>query len=152
MRNRRIRSFLLLVMMVLVGLPLLQARHIIGGVMSYECLGNNRYQFTLRVYRDCNCTMCAQLDPSAEIGIYRCSSANNCEGQSQAQPYGSVSVPLSSQSFVEEPDYPCLIPPNVCGQEGVYIFTLDLPVSSNSYFISYQRCCRNETISILRQS
>ncbi len=146
MKRRRIRSWILVVMLVLVGLPMLQARHIIGGVMSYECLGNNRYEFTLRVYRDCNCTMCAQLDAMAEIGIYRCSSPGNCEGQSQAQPFGSVSVPLASQSFVEEPDYPCLIPPNVCGQEGIYRFTLTLPASTSSYFVSYQRCCRNVTI------
>jgi hypothetical protein len=25
-----------------------QARHIIGGSMTYECLGNNDYQFTLK--------------------------------------------------------------------------------------------------------
>lgn len=147
MRSKRFRAWLLVILGSMALLPALQARHIIGGVMSYECLGNNRYEFTLRVYRDCNCTMCAQLDAQAEIGIYRCNGQGNCEGQSQASPYGSVSVPLSSQSTVEEPNYPCLVPPNVCGEEGIYRFTLDLPASSNSYFISYQRCCRNVTIN-----
>lgn len=127
-----------------------QARHIIGGVMSYECLGNNNYRFTLRVYRDCNCTNCAELDAVAEIGVYRCTSAGDCGGQSQANPYDEISVPLSQQSFVDEPDYPCLVPPNVCGEEGVYEFTLNLPPNgTDSYFISYQRCCRNVTIDNL---
>ena len=125
----------------------LAARHIVGGVMTYECLGNDRYQFTLRVYRDCNCTNCAELDPVAEIGIYRCTSANNCSGQSQASPFQQVSIPLQSQSPIDEPDYPCLVPPNVCGEEGVYQFVLTLPQSTSSYFVSYQRCCRNVTIN-----
>ena len=138
------------VLMVLISLFLtqhLQARHIIGGVMTYECLGNDNYEFTLRVYRDCNCTDCALLDQVAEIGIYQCNGPNDCPNQQQNTPYASLSVPLTSESFVEEPDYPCLIPPNVCGQEGIYRFTLNLPQSNLSYFVTYQRCCRNVTIS-----
>ncbi|NCP46715.1 MAG: hypothetical protein GW818_09935, partial [Flavobacteriales bacterium] len=30
------------------------ASHIVGGVMTYQCLGNNDYQINLTVYRDCN--------------------------------------------------------------------------------------------------
>ncbi|MEO0725692.1 MAG: PKD domain-containing protein [Bacteroidota bacterium] len=137
---------------ILVGLLLLVvspswSRHIIGGVMTYECLGNDQYEFTLRVYRDCNCTNCAVLDDQAEIGIYKCSSPDDCDGQWQNSPYDRVSVSLNSVNQVDEPDYPCLIPPNVCGEEGIYRFTLTLPQSTDSYFVSYQRCCRNVTIA-----
>ena len=31
----------------------LQAKHIIGGVLSYECLGDGNYRFTMKMYRDC---------------------------------------------------------------------------------------------------
>ena len=29
------------------------ATHIIGGEISYKCLGGNLYEFTVKVYRDC---------------------------------------------------------------------------------------------------
>ena len=141
------RNWILISLLLLVSALPGWSRHIIGGVMTYECLGNDQYEFTLRVYRDCNCTNCAELDNVAEIGIYRCSSPNDCNGQWQDSPWDQISVPLQSVSEVDEPDYPCLIPPNVCGEEGIYQFTLTLPQSDESYFVSYQRCCRNVTIA-----
>jgi len=48
-----------------------QARHIIGGVMTYTCLGGGDYEFILTLYRDCNCTNCADFDSIAAIGIYK---------------------------------------------------------------------------------
>ncbi|MBK9459838.1 MAG: hypothetical protein IPN94_10490 [Sphingobacteriales bacterium] len=33
----------------------LKAAHLVGGEMSYECLGGNSYRINLYVYRDCNC-------------------------------------------------------------------------------------------------
>jgi gliding motility-associated-like protein len=122
----------------------IQAKHIIGGVMTYECLGEGLYEFTLRVYRDDNCFDCAEFDPIASIGIYRC---NNCNPESQNNPFMTINTPLVSSGVVENPDYPCLIPPNVVVEEGLYVFTAELPLSDQSYHISYQRCCRNVTIS-----
>lgn len=125
----------------------LTARHIIGGVMSYECLGNGNYRFTLRMYRDCNCTMCADFDPAAFIAVYRCGQNTSCASLGQFNYFDRVDVPLQSRTNISAPDYPCLIPPNVCVEEGIYVFNLNLPPSNESYHISYQRCCRNETIS-----
>mgnify|MGYP006266696785 CR=1 FL=1 len=124
-----------------------EGKHIIGGVMNYACLGNDRYEITLRVYRDGNCTDCAEFDPIAYMAVYNCS--GNCVGASQDNPLMSLQVPLLSTTTVEEPDYPCLIPPDVSVEEGLYRFELDLPSSPESYFISYQRCCRNVTVSNL---
>lgn len=141
------RKLLLAIVFCLGMYSLAEAKHIIGGVMTYECLGSGRYEFTLKLYRDCNCTDCAEFDPIASIGIYRCT-GDNCGGQNQNNPFREVEVSLLSVNTVDEPDYPCLIPPDVCVQEGLYRFELDLPVSSmQSYHISYQRCCRNVTIS-----
>lgn len=122
----------------------LQAKHIIGGVMTYECLGNDVYEFTLRVYRDDNCTDCAEFDPVANIGIYRCT---NCSNQNQNTPFQEISAPLMSSTTVVNPDYPCLIPPNVVVEEGFYRFQATLPQSEESYHVSYQRCCRNAGIT-----
>lgn len=125
----------------------MQARHIIGGVMTYRCTSPGNYEFTLKVFRDCNCINCADFDPVASIGVYLCN-GNNCGNQGQANPFRRIDVPILSVRPVPNPTYPCLIPPNVCVQEGIYRFTLNLPISTTqSYHITYQRCCRNETIN-----
>lgn len=125
-----------------------QARHIVGGVMTYECLGKGNYAFTLKVYRDCNCTDCANFDPQALIAVYRCGGNTDCSNLNQNSFFRRIDVPIAEFRNVEAPDYPCLIPPNVCVEEGVYYFNLNLPVSATeSYHVSYQRCCRNITIN-----
>lgn len=123
------------------------ARHIVGGGITYESLGNDRYQFVMRMYRDCFCTDCAPFDPRAEIGVYRCGNEVNCGSLSQMQTFARASISLNSDRSVEAPDYPCLIPPDVCVEEGVYVWEMELPQSTESYFVAYQRCCRNVTIN-----
>ena len=140
--------------LTLIGLTLLsslQARHIIGGVITYECLGNDRYKFVMKMYRDCNCSDCALFDSPASIGVYRCEDLAECQGQAQRDVFFRLDVPIKEIKSIEAPDYPCLIPPDVCVEEGTYEFTLTLPRSNESYHISYQRCCRNVTISNIIQ-
>lgn len=50
----------------------LNATHIVGGEIFYNCLGGDNYQITLKVYRDCspNNTNGTQFDTPAPIGIY----------------------------------------------------------------------------------
>lgn len=118
------------------------ALHIIGGDFSYECLGNDNYEITLNVYRDCFSQGGALLDNPAFITIFR--------GGTPATQFGfSRQVPLDQQGFVPaETDNPCLVPPsNVCVEFGTYTFTTNLPAFAAGYHIVYQRCCRNTTIS-----
>ncbi|MBK7874096.1 MAG: PKD domain-containing protein [Saprospiraceae bacterium] len=123
-----------------------EARHIIGGVITYECKGNGRYDFELKMYRDCFCTNCANFDPEAFIAVYECS-GGNCNNLNQNSFVQRANIRLGTVRQIGAPDYPCLIPPNVCVEEATYNFTLNLPLSTNSYHISYQRCCRNITIN-----
>jgi hypothetical protein len=145
-QHRKYLGRCLVLSLLLITSSALWGRHIIGGVMTYECLGDDRYTFTLKVYRDCNCVQCATIDEIAEISIYQCDEEGQCPDQGQQDPWQSLSVRLEGIREVEEPDYPCLIPPEVCGQEGVYHFTVELPRSDLSYYVAYQRCCRNVTI------
>jgi gliding motility-associated-like protein len=125
---------------------LLAARHIIGGDITYVCLGNDgpntkRYRFTMKIYRDCDGNG-AQLDNAAEIAIYRGSYTSNSFYQNFNTPL------LSSVRLI--PDTPQCVQnvPDVCVQEGIYEFERSLPISTNqSYFIVYQRCCRNQSIT-----
>ncbi len=131
----------------LIFISSLQGRHIIGGAITYECLGNDEYKFILTMYRDCNCTECAEFDEFASIGIYRCGQGVECQGLFQRQTFSQINVPLRVQRDIGDPDYPCLIPPDVCVEEAIYEFTVTLPQSTESYHVSYQRCCRNAAIT-----
>ncbi len=133
-------------LMFLTGMPLsVEAAHIIGGNITYECLGTGRYRFTMVIYRDCFGGG-APFDSGpgspipGTVSIYR--------GNSTV-PYGNIQLsPPVIRNIVPNLSNPCLIaPPNVCVEEGVYTFNLDLPVSSESYHIIYSRCCRNNTIT-----
>ncbi len=123
------------------------AKHIIGGDISYVCNGINgtkkiaNYTFTLKVYRDCYYGILSKFDQAAHIGVYAKSNNNN---------YRLISSePINLKEIIKlETVNPCVvIPPDICVDEGLYIFNLDLPIINETYVIAYQRCCRNETIS-----
>lgn len=123
-----------------------EARHIIGGDITYEYLndagpGVKRWRFTMHIYRDCYGNG-ADFDVPAEFAIYRGTENSNS---------------LFSTFSINKFDYTKLIPdtpqcvtqiPAVCVEEAVYTFEENLPVQTNqSYFVVYQRCCRNNTIT-----
>ncbi len=144
MTRRWKRLFLFL----LAGSPfLLQARHIVGGDMTYACKGNGLYEFTMKIYRD-PLGAGAGFDDPASIAIYRCGNNIPCASLSTADAYLVLSVPVLQVNTIDNPTYPCLIvPPNIRVEEGIYRFTVNLPVSNERYFVVYQRCCRNNTIN-----
>jgi gliding motility-associated-like protein len=144
----RFKNIIPLLFLATFGSPSLFAAHIIGGEITYECLGNNEYRFTMKVYRDCNgggacfdsqidgCTSGATLDGTVTI----------FNGTSQFEVV-QLDAPIVT-SIQPNLSNPCLTtPPNVCAEEGVYVFTRNLPSSTQSYTVSYQRCCRNNTIT-----
>ena len=120
--------------------------HIIGGEITYVCQGNGNYDFTMNIYRDC-------------VGTGAClDSDRNCPGNALT---GTVTffegTRILGTLILNQPmvtninpnlSNPCLIvPPNVCVQRGVYTFSYDLPLGAEDVTISYQRCCRNNTIT-----
>ncbi len=141
-----LNSFFFIAILMWISSTDLGAFHIIGGEITYECLGpgsqsNTRsYRFKMYIYRDC-LGGGADLDPEAFIGIW---SGNRA-------PYsfiGKVIPVLVGPNMVDPPIIECLIPPDdICVEEGSYTWTVDLPIINDSYHISYQRCCRNSSIS-----
>lgn len=115
-----------------------QATHIIGGELYYDCLGNNQYRITLKVYRDCYNGQ-APFDDPAALSIWN-GNINSLYSTISINFPGSANVPFISGN-------PCFqAPPNVCVEEAVYTKIITLPASTSSYIIAYQRCCRNNTI------
>lgn len=126
------------------------AMHIIGGEITYECLGdapNNskRYRFTMKIYRDCNGNG-ANFDNPAQIAIYRGTEFINVriDNFSVLNPIITTLQPVPPDCVSQVPD--------VCVQQAIYTFERNLPIlqiPTESYFIVYQRCCRNLTINNL---
>ena len=138
------RRLLLLALCLLFLLPESTAKHIIGGEITYECLGDNLYRFTMRVYRDDTCTNCGVLDPQAAIGVFNCD-YNNCFSSDLEL---ILRPRLEGVTNIEPPEFECSrAPDNIRVEEGLYIFEERLPLSDESYHIVYQRCCRNVTIN-----
>lgn len=121
------------------------ATHIIGGEMTYICLGNDQYQFTIIMYRDCQ-TGGASFDSAP--GAFTEGTVSVFRGNSTVE-FENI---VLDAPFIEQLDIstnnPCLdAPPNICSEQGVYTFVVDLPTQALPYTITYQRCCRNPTIS-----
>ena len=114
------------------------ATHIVGGEIYYDCLGGNNYRITLKVYRDCFNGQ-APYDNPATVGVF--DQAGNLM-QTLSLPFpGSVQLPPTINN-------PCYSPPGggVCVEEAVYTTVVYLPPIVGGYVLSYQRCCRNNTI------
>ena len=98
-----------------------RASHLVGGELSYRCLGGNNYEVTLKIYRDCINGQ-APFDNEAAVFIYDASGAHI---QTLLLPFpGSTQVPSTINN-------PCFTPPaNVCVEEAVDQQTVNLSVSS----------------------
>ncbi len=136
--------------LLLACFPLISdAMHIIGGEITYECLGAapndpnaRQYRFTMKIYRDCQGNG-AFFDSPASMAIFQGTLSNNMRIASFDAPL------LDIEKLV--PDTPNCVnkfPSNVCVEQATYVFTRTLTVlQSGSYFIIYQRCCRNVSIT-----
>lgn len=120
------------------------AAHLVGGQISYTCLGNNVYEIRLRIYRDCG-SGGALFDANANIAIY---DINNTLVMTRSPAMGPIiNVPPDSTGN------PCVTaPPGLCTEYAEYIDTVSLPPISGGYVITHQRCCRNSSIANVNNS
>ncbi len=132
-----------------------RAAHIIGGVITYECLGftNNdpatqsrAYLFNMKIYRDCQSNG-AGFD-SAFDGAYVASVTVFRAGSNTPIAVYELDPPQINDVDPNPGNACVIVPPNVCVEQGEYVFpVINLPIISESYYITYQRCCRNNTIT-----
>ncbi|MBX7225686.1 MAG: gliding motility-associated C-terminal domain-containing protein [Chitinophagales bacterium] len=128
----------LIILVALMPVLRLHATHIVGGEMNYKDLGNNRYEISLKVYRDCFLGV-PPFDNPAKINIF-----DGGDGTYLGSIF--VSLPPFDTIPVQLND-PCLVaPPDVCVERVEYKTTLTLNPAENGYILSYERCCRNNTI------
>lgn len=114
------------------------ANHLVGGELTYTCIGGNSFEINLTIYRDCNCVSCADFDDPAPITVFNSSGGVETTFQ------------IFSPTIVNvEPDVEglCLESiPDVCVERGFYSTIVDLPPIPGGFQLAYQRCCRNNTI------
>lgn len=121
--------------------------HIIGGEVVYRCLGINtvrnevKYEITFSMYRDSK-SQGADFDNPANFGVYRGS------GNRWTYIRTITNIPVRNITDINiNNGNPCiLVPSNVGVQSGTYKFEITLPIIDQSYMISFQRCCRNNTV------
>ncbi len=120
-------------------LACLSATHIVGGEITYKCLGNNQYEITLVVYRDCY-TGVPWFDNPASIGIFDANWNLQQELKLNWDPNSNDTLPIILTD-------PCLtVPPDVCAHGTTYKAVVNLPKIPGGYSLVYQRCCRNQLI------
>lgn len=128
----------------------LKASHIIGGDIAYECVSmdfDNRstiFKIHVQMYRDSDGGG-AQFDNFAHFGVYL---GSDQDWELFKSPI-LVSPDTTYDIRVEED--PCItLPPNIGVQAATYTFELTIFWSDKNYKIAYQRCCRNASITNIR--
>lgn len=119
-----------------------RATHIVGGEMTYTCLGNDQYEIQLTIFRDCeNGNPLAFFDDPAKIGIYN----------SAGELIDSLFIPfdpLINDTLDQVLSDPCFVTfTPVCVHTTTYTAIKTLPIIPGGYELIYQRCCRNQTIA-----
>ena len=137
------RLLLLLIMvMAMAWAAPVQASHIIGAEIRYQCLDadSNKFRVILDVYRDCFYGQ-AGFDSPVYVNAFK-------EDGSRITDLNIRLFPLSIEILDNNiSDDPCLLPPSdVCVEHARYEqdVYIDYP---GGFYLVYQRCCRNETIT-----
>lgn len=114
------------------------ATHIVGGEIYYDNLGNNNYRIYMKVYRDC-INGIPGFDNPAFFTIF--DQFGSVITTLQVAHTTSINVPPTNNS-------PCApaASGNACVEEAIYMADVNLPPITGGYYITYQRCCRNNTI------
>ena len=115
-----------------------KATHIIGGELSYACKGNNNYEITFKFYRDCDPGN-ALFDTLVRISVF--DQIGNYIDIVEIKFPDTIQVPaqIIDKCFVP--------PPDICVSQAIYKKTVNLPPIAGGYVLTFQRCCRNNTIS-----
>lgn len=137
------RSVLFFLLISVLGSVTVHATHIVGGEMTYVCLGNDNYQVTMTVYRDCQFGI-PNFDNPAHIGVFD----SNNQLISTVGNMGVVDIPYIEDDTLQPVlfDSCLVVPPDVCVDVTTYMFNLNLPFRPGGYRLAYQRCCRNQSI------
>jgi len=137
----------------------LDAKHIIGGDVFYECMrvdtvaGKAFLHFEFQMYRDGRDETGAPFDgdpddprsnEGAVFGVFR------RQGTGWEYVKKTAPITLTFKEPVPPNTQPCLIaPPAILVERGVYEFDIELDLIDSDYMVAFQRCCRSNGINNL---
>ncbi len=137
----RYSAFLVFLSLLVLHFSVAKASHIVGGEVTYVCLGSNTYNVTVTIYEDCITGDPGAIaeDNPAFLALY---DGNSKLVHVDAVNYTSaVNVPANfSNECVND------FPP-VCLIKKSFTIRYTLPPNSSGYIVAYQRCCRNASIT-----
>ncbi len=122
------------------------ASHVVGGDITYVCLGGNTYRIMLTVRRDCyNGDPDADFDDPASVAIYALDGTLLVDFGDN----GELFLPfMGDDTIVNDLDSNCgLVGSPVCVHESRYMGEVELDFRPEGYLLVYQRCCRNITLN-----
>ncbi len=146
--NRLLRDYRLFLCLCLCTLGITEqifSTHIVGGSMRYNCLGNDMYEITLTINRDCDLgAENAPFDNPASVGIFDVNGRQlfglGDNGELFLEFEGDVTLQNQIQQI-------CFTSSNtICVHSTEYKGIVELPQGVEGYVLAYQRCCRNETL------
>lgn len=118
------------------------ATHIVGGEINYTHLGNDSFKIELQLYIDCfnGNPGAISSDRFARIAVF--------SGAADTLiPELSFEVERSNPVRVSKTNYNCIkIAPDACVDAYSYVYYRKLPKVNGGYILSFQRCCRNNSI------
>ncbi|MFT5725415.1 MAG: gliding motility-associated-like protein [Bacteroidia bacterium] len=119
------------------------ATHIMGGDLTYRYISEDSFEFTLAFYVDCingNPGAIAS-DKFAIIGFFNAKNKDFID---------KVEIERNAPVRVSKLNYACVTPPtNACVDRYEYVFRKRVKVGNDGIIVSFQRCCRNHTITNL---
>lgn len=128
----------------------LHATHIVGGEITYKYEGKNGsgqdyYTVRLDLYIDCKNgnPQAISQDATAFLGVFDSKTGTILSGY-------PVEVPRKGPERIVKLNYNCIRTiPSACVDHYWYTTTMVLPPRTGGYVISFQRCCRNNSITNL---
>jgi len=142
---QKYRKFLPLIVIALSG-NFVSATHIVGGEILYKYLDSGRYNIRMNLFIDClnGAPGAIAEDATAYFYVFNKQTGTLLPGY-------PISVPRNTPERLVKLHYNCLAnAPNACVDYYIYDTTLYLPSGQGGYIISFQRCCRNNSISNLQ--
>ena len=141
----RFITYFAVAMLTLLSINHVSATHVIGGDLTYQCLGDDTYEFSLNFRRDCAFgDPEAGFDNPAVLGIF--------DSQGNLLTFlgenGGIELFFDQILPVESVanEFCAVDNPSVCVEETTYKGSIKLPFRAGGYIIAYQRCCRNQTL------
>lgn len=114
-----------------------------GGDLTYRYLAEDSFEFTLAFYVDCvngNPGAIAS-DRYAIIGFFNAKTKKFID---------KVEIERNEPVRVSKLNYACVTPPsNACVDRYEYVFSKRVSIGNDGVIVSFQRCCRNHTITNL---